>query len=60
MEGVGQEVIWLRIFPFFLRDINKAWLQSLSLNSIMKWNELKIEFRTDIFRQEKFPSLETR
>lgn len=31
-NGVDQNAIWLRLFPFSLRDRARAWLQSLPAN----------------------------
>ena len=39
-NGVLDDAIQLRLFPFSLRDKAKAWLQSLPAGSITTWNDL--------------------
>lgn len=43
-NDVDQNAIRLRLFTFSLRDIVRAWLQSLPANSITTWTQLKIAF----------------
>ncbi|XP_058725740.1 uncharacterized protein LOC131597035 [Vicia villosa] len=52
-NGVSSEAIRLRLFPFSLRDRARAWLQSLSANSITTWNELKKVFLARYFPPSK-------
>ena len=40
MNGVTEDVIRMRIFPFSLRDKVRGWLQSLQPGSISTWEEL--------------------
>ena len=40
MNGVPDDVIRLRLFPFSLRDKARGWLQSLQPRSITTWEEL--------------------
>ena len=38
--GATQDALRLRLFPYFLRDRARAWLNSLPSDSITTWNEL--------------------
>ncbi|XP_062086098.1 uncharacterized protein LOC133792198 [Humulus lupulus] len=40
MNGVSNDAIRLRLFPFSLRDRAKRWLISLQANSILTWEDL--------------------
>ncbi|KAL0361432.1 UNVERIFIED_CONTAM: hypothetical protein Sradi_3827700, partial [Sesamum radiatum] len=40
-QGVTEEQVKLRAFPFSLSDKAKDWLYSLPSGSINSWNELK-------------------
>ena len=53
VNGVSQEAIRLRLFPFSLRDRARAWLQSLPSNSVTTWDELKRVFLTRYFPPSK-------
>ncbi|KAF7827348.1 uncharacterized protein G2W53_018512 [Senna tora] len=48
-NGVSDDAIRLRLFPFSLRDKAKVWLQSLPEGSISKWEELAQQFLTKYF-----------
>ncbi|KAF7826323.1 uncharacterized protein G2W53_017487 [Senna tora] len=48
-NGVSDDAIRLRLFPFSLRDKAKVWLQSLSEGSISTWEELAQQFLTKYF-----------
>ncbi|KAI4368767.1 hypothetical protein MLD38_017284 [Melastoma candidum] len=48
-NGVSDDAIRLRLFPFSLRDKAKAWLYSLSPGSITTWDDLAREFLTKFF-----------
>ncbi|KAI4325824.1 hypothetical protein MLD38_031187 [Melastoma candidum] len=48
-NGVSDDVIRLRLFPFSLRNKAKAWLYSLSPGSITTWDDLAREFLTKFF-----------
>ena len=40
MNGVTEDVIRMRLFPFSLRGKARGWLQSLQPGSINTWEEL--------------------
>ena len=44
INGVSQDAICLKLFPFSLRDRAKRWLQGLDRNSINSWEELATIF----------------
>ncbi|KAF7839991.1 uncharacterized protein G2W53_008473 [Senna tora] len=48
-NGVSDDAIRLRLFPFSLRDKTKVWLQSLPEGSISTWEELAQQFLTKYF-----------
>ncbi|KAF7832953.1 uncharacterized protein G2W53_015286 [Senna tora] len=48
-NGVSDDAIHLRLFPFSLRDKAKVWLQSLPEGSITTWEELAQQFLTKYF-----------
>ncbi|KAF7814830.1 uncharacterized protein G2W53_028799 [Senna tora] len=48
-NGVFDDAIRLRLFPFSLRDKAKVWLQSLPEGSITTWEELAQQFLTKYF-----------
>ncbi|KAF7800664.1 uncharacterized protein G2W53_044874 [Senna tora] len=48
-NGVSDDAIRLRLFPFSLRDKAKVWLQSLLERSISTWEELAQQFLTKYF-----------
>ncbi|KAF7810177.1 uncharacterized protein G2W53_036920 [Senna tora] len=48
-NGVSDDAIRLRLFPFSLRDKAKVWLQSLPEGSITTWEELVQQFLTKYF-----------
>ncbi|KAK2368342.1 hypothetical protein QL285_081543 [Trifolium repens] len=52
-NGVSPEAIRLRLYPFSLRDIARAWLQSLPSNSVTTWDELKKVFLARYFPPSK-------
>ncbi|KAF7841444.1 uncharacterized protein G2W53_003742 [Senna tora] len=71
-NGVSDEAVHLRLFPFSLRDQGREWLQSLPQGSITSWADLSQKFlakffppgktaklRVDItnFKQQNFESL---
>ncbi|CAN6684919.1 unnamed protein product [Malus baccata var. baccata] len=49
IRGFSSEAIKLRLFPFSLKDKAKAWLHSLSANSITTWTELQEKFLNKFF-----------
>ena len=44
MNGITEDVIRMRFFPFLLRDRTRGWMQSLQLGSIDSWEELAQRF----------------
>ncbi|XP_038973076.1 uncharacterized protein LOC120105078 [Phoenix dactylifera] len=52
MNGVSDDAIRLRLFPFSLKDKAKAWLNSKAPNSFTTWNAL-----SQIFLSKYFPSV---
>ncbi|KAF7810605.1 uncharacterized protein G2W53_037348 [Senna tora] len=48
-NGVFDDAIRLRLFPFLLRDKAKVWLQSLPEGSISTWEALAQQFLTQYF-----------
>ncbi|KAL0451462.1 UNVERIFIED_CONTAM: hypothetical protein Slati_1124300 [Sesamum latifolium] len=48
-QGVTEEQVKLRAFPFSLGDKAKDWLYSLPSGSIISWNELKKQFLENYF-----------
>ncbi|KAL2251406.1 UNVERIFIED_CONTAM: hypothetical protein Sindi_2262900 [Sesamum indicum] len=53
-QGVTEEQVKLRAFPFSLGDKAKDWLYSLHSGSIINWNELK-----KLFLENYFPASRT-
>ena len=50
-QGISEEQIKLRAFPFFLADLAKDWLYYVPSGSIASWNELK-----RLFLEKYFPA----
>ncbi|KAL0433074.1 UNVERIFIED_CONTAM: hypothetical protein Slati_2641700 [Sesamum latifolium] len=48
-QGVTEEQVKLRAFPFYLGEKAKDWLYSLPSGSIISWNELKKQFLENYF-----------
>ncbi|KAL0311504.1 UNVERIFIED_CONTAM: hypothetical protein Sangu_2445100 [Sesamum angustifolium] len=48
-QGVPEEQVKLRAFPFSLGDKAKDWLYSLPSETIVSWNELKKQFLENYF-----------
>ncbi|XP_062115708.1 uncharacterized protein LOC133829893 [Humulus lupulus] len=53
MNGVSNDAILLRLFPFSLRDRAKSWLISLQANSIVTWEDLAQKFLAKYFPPAK-------
>ncbi|XP_062104565.1 uncharacterized protein LOC133815778 [Humulus lupulus] len=53
MNGVSNDAICLRLFPFSLRDRAKSWLISLQANSIVIWEDLAQKFLAKYFPPAK-------
>ncbi|XP_062083367.1 uncharacterized protein LOC133789582 [Humulus lupulus] len=56
-NGVSDDAIRLRLFPFSLRDRAKSWLISLQANSINTWEELAQKFLSKFFPPAKAAKL---
>ncbi|KAG9453691.1 hypothetical protein H6P81_006595 [Aristolochia fimbriata] len=52
-EDVTNEAVWLRLFPFTLRDRAKSWLSTLQPDSIRTWDELQKKFLGKYFPPAK-------
>ena len=52
-NGVTEDAIKLRLFPFSLRDKAKGWLHSLPAGSITTWEDLAQKFLTKFFPMAK-------
>ncbi|XP_062114643.1 uncharacterized protein LOC133825757 [Humulus lupulus] len=57
MNGVSDDAIRLRLFPFSLRERAKSWLVSLPPNSINTWNDLALKFLSKFFPPAKAAKL---
>ncbi|XP_073049444.1 uncharacterized protein [Primulina eburnea] len=57
INGVSDEIIRLRLFPFSLRDQARSWLQSLPLGSITTWVDLVTKFLSKYFPPAKSAQL---
>ncbi|XP_073057404.1 uncharacterized protein [Primulina eburnea] len=57
MNGVPEELIRLRLFPFSLRDHARSWLQSLPLGSVTTWADLVTKFLSKYFPPAKSAQL---
>ncbi|XP_073138503.1 uncharacterized protein [Henckelia pumila] len=53
IQGVSDDAIRLRLFPFSLRDKAKAWLTNLPAGSIITWDDLAKAFLTKYFPPSK-------
>ena len=56
-KDVDNDIVKLKLFPFFLRDRAKAWFSSLPKNSIDSWNKCKDAFVSKYFPPAKIISL---
>ncbi|XP_060961611.1 uncharacterized protein LOC133031876 [Cannabis sativa] len=57
VNGVSDDAIRLRLFPFSLRERAKSWLNSLPPNSIATWNDFATKFLSKFFPPAKSPKL---
>ncbi|KAL5574885.1 hypothetical protein UlMin_016584 [Ulmus minor] len=57
INGVSEDAVRLRVFPFSLRDKAKEWLNSLPPGSITTWNELVQKFLSKFFPPTKTAKL---
>ena len=53
MNGVTEDFIRLRLFPFLLRDKARGWLKVLQPSSITTWAEMAQKFLSKFFPQVK-------
>ncbi|XP_062085819.1 uncharacterized protein LOC133791927 [Humulus lupulus] len=53
MNGLSNDAIHLRLFPFSLRDRAKSWLILLQANSIVTWEDLAKKFVAKYFPPSK-------
>ncbi|KAL0444155.1 UNVERIFIED_CONTAM: hypothetical protein Slati_2138200 [Sesamum latifolium] len=56
-NGVSNDVVRLKIFPFSLCDTAKDWLQSLPAGSIITWAVLTQKFLAKYFPPAKTPKM---
>ncbi|XP_030478162.1 uncharacterized protein LOC115695219 [Cannabis sativa] len=59
LQGVSEEALRLKLFPFSLRDRARAWLNTLPPDSVTNWNNLAKKFLRKYFpptRNAKFRS----
>ena len=47
-DKTSEEAVYMRLFPFTLKDKAKHWLDALHPNSINNWLELQAEFMKKI------------
>ena len=59
MNGVTEDTIRLRLFPFSLRDKNRGWLQSLQPGSITSWQYMTKNFLAKFFPPTKTAQLKS-
>ncbi|XP_060963430.1 uncharacterized protein LOC133032939 [Cannabis sativa] len=57
VNGVSDDAIRLRLFPFSLRERAKSWLVSLPTHSINTWEELALKFLSKFFPPAKIAKL---
>ncbi|XP_068666527.1 uncharacterized protein [Aristolochia californica] len=57
INGVTEDTIRLRLFPFSLRDKARGWLQSLQLGSITSWQDMAEKFLAKFFPPAKIAQL---
>ncbi|XP_073275408.1 uncharacterized protein [Primulina huaijiensis] len=57
INSVSNEIIQLCLFPFFLRDQARSWLQSVPLGSITTWADLVTNFLSKYFPPAKSAQL---
>ncbi|XP_062085656.1 uncharacterized protein LOC133791756 [Humulus lupulus] len=57
MNGVSDDAIRLRLFPFSLRERVKSWLNSLEANTITTWDALAQKFLVKFFPPDKAAKL---
>ena len=55
--GVSNDAIWLRLFPFSLKDKAKSWLLNSNANSLTTWEALSKAFLCKYFSPGKTAKL---
>jgi len=58
MNRVSNDTIWLRLFPFSLKDNEKSWLLISYANSFTTWDALSKTFLCKYFSPGKMPKLQ--
>lgn len=58
-NGVTEDAITLRLFPFSLRDKARSWLHSLPAGSITTWEDLAQKFLAKFFPMAKTAKMRT-
>lgn len=53
INGVSDDAIWLRLFPFSLKDNAKSWLMNANVNSFTSWDILSKVFLYKYFALRK-------
>ena len=53
INEVTDDVIWLRLFPFSVKEKVQLWLASLPSESITTWDQLKQAFLHKYFPPQK-------
>ena len=56
-KDVDNDVVNMKLFPFYLHDSAKKWFSSLPRNSIDSWNKCKYDFISKYFPPAKIISL---
>ncbi|XP_010247584.1 PREDICTED: uncharacterized protein LOC104590568 [Nelumbo nucifera] len=56
-NGVSDDVVRLRLFPFSLKDKVKTWLSSLPARSISTWDEMASRFLSKYFPPSKIAKM---
>ncbi|KAL5540392.1 hypothetical protein UlMin_045237 [Ulmus minor] len=58
INGVTDDILKLKLFPYSLRDLARAWLNSLPSDSITTWNNLAEKFLMKYFPPTKNAKLQ--
>ncbi|KAK4269663.1 hypothetical protein QN277_022791 [Acacia crassicarpa] len=53
IPGIPPNAVWIKLFPFSLRDKVRTWLNNLPANSITTWNDLGSKFLLKFFPPTK-------
>ena len=56
-QNFSDESVRLKMFPFYLKDKAKAWLNSLAPSSITSWHQLNYKFLSKFFPMSKTNAL---